>query len=112
MIKIGDKVVYVRTHPEARHSVTKGLIYTIAEIIKCPNCGALSYRLEEGGAKVPPPYIATTVCGCDTKISLGYYVFDATRFRPVEYLKLSYSDIAKQHVEERLDVPVRHNIPA
>lgn len=105
MAKIGDKVVCIRTHSEAL--VVKGKIYTVFDITKCPTCGQAFYRLEE-----LPPDIGTHCDKCFRVVSHGYNVFSTWLFRPIDYPKLSYSDIAKQNVEERLDIPVKHSVPA
>lgn len=106
MIKVGDKVVCVKSHPNAASGVERGRIYTIESIHLCPYCGMVHYKLacantfyNERGL-----LIGTDCINCGVEITSGFCVFGAFRFRPVEYPKLSYSEIARAEVKEGTDI--------
>lgn len=102
MFKIGQKVVckqdnkYNFGYP---HGITKGEIYTIAEITNCPNCNSLLLGLVE----VLP---LRKWCGkCNTDLKTNSY-YHASRFEPLKYDLLDNKDIISELIEEKADIKI------
>lgn len=100
MIKIGDKVVCVKSHSAG--FVKKGNFYTVIEIVVCGRCGSVMYILDHYDVNPVSPY---TYC-CDyendffKRGSMASFLF-----RPLNYQKLTYAEIARAEVKEGTDVP-------
>jgi len=99
-MKAGYKVVCIKSHSQGL--VTKGRVYSVTEVFVC-SCGTTAYRLNN--YEPPLSFFASCVCNCKKRYR-GWLV-NSTLFRPVDYPKLSYAEIATVEIKEGTDIPAK-----
>lgn len=101
MFKIGQKVVCKNTYSQTGivMGIKKGSIYTIEDIITCPDCGDVKLLLNTSS----PSLKTCTKCYYS---SLPNNAYMSSRFEPLQYDIISNKDIIKEIMTEKLDVKI------
>ena len=97
-MKVGDRVVCVRTH--SLRAVIKGKIYEIFNIYKSPCCGKIIYDVGISGH-------GKTRCLCGKILGGAEWWIGSWLFRPIEYNSATEELANKEIVKETLDVPIK-----
>lgn len=99
MFKIGQKVV-CKTYTE-NGNLKQGEIYTVVAVNNCYNCS--KQRVDVG---VDDSKFRRATCSCGaTHFETNFY--GAWRFEPLKYDIIPNSEIIKEMIIERSDVPIK-----
>ena len=96
MFKVGQKIVCKDSIGTV--GLTKGKIYEIENIIRCPKCNREMLTIN------PDCYIPFKHCLCNKRVDVNS--FYSYRFEPLQYDLLDNKDIISEIIEERADIKV------